>query len=741
MANRKTPNTSSKPFLERWARFSHRRKWFVIGGWVVVLIGLIFAANTMGGAYDNSFKLPGSESQAGFDLLAERFPARSGDSADVVFEAPGGIRQPDIQARIEKLLADAQALPGVVAVESPFGQQPGMISQDGTIARASVIFDKRANEVDLEVAKELVTLVDAAAGNGLRTETGGDIIFMTEQPEFGSEAIGLLAAMVILFIAFGSLIAMGLPIGAALFGIGSAFAVIALAANSLSFPEWTGAVVGMIGIGVGVDYALLVVTRFREGLHHGRTVEDAVVLAVTTAGRSVIFAGVVVTIAFFGLYAMGIPFLAAAGTSAAISVAIAVLVSLFLMPAMLSMVGKRVDSLKVPFLHSTEGVDPKSGWYRMAKAIQRRPLPYALAAVAVLLTIASPTLAMDLGFTDAGNGREELHTRRAYDLLAKGFGPGYNGPLMVVVENGAGVQGDATRIQESIAKGEGAIAGDVAFVSSPILNPDGDTAIVIVYPSTSPQDPGTKQLVHDLRDDVLPPLVKGTNTQALVAGGNAAFIDIGDQIGSRMPLLFVGVIGLSFILLMTVFRSVLVALKAAIMNLLSISAAYGVLVAIFQFGWGANLLGIEKGPIEVFLPMMMFAILFGLSMDYEVFLISRIREEYVRTGDNATAVAHGLAATARVITAAAAIMIAVFLAFVLGPERFVKEMGIGLATAIFVDATIVRLVLVPATMELLGNANWWLPGWLDRLLPHLNVEGVSDHNMPQVAGSPAGGAK
>jgi len=738
MANRKLPSTSGVPFLERWARFAHRHHWKVVGAWLLILVALIGGASVAGGAYQDSFRLPGSESQRGFDLLAERFPARSGDSADLVFEAAGGVRQPAVQARIEKLLTDAAALPGVVGVESPFGDQPGMISQDGTIARASVVFEKPVNEIEVAQAQALVDLVDAAAGDGLRTEVGGNVVFATEQPEFGSEGIGLLAAVVILFIAFGSLIAMGLPIGAALFGIGSAFAVIALGANVLSFPEWTGPFVGMIGIGVGIDYALLVVTRFREGLHHGRSVEDSVVLAVTTAGRSVIFAGAVVTIAFFGLYAMGIPFLAAAGTSAAIAVAISVLVSLFLMPALLSLVGKRVDSLKVPFLHSTEGVDPASGWYRMAKAIQRRPLPYALLAVAVLLTIASPTLAMNMGFTDAGNGREELHTRRAYDLLAKGFGPGYNGPLMVIVENGAGVQADAVRVQESIAKGGGAIAGDVAFVSPPILNPDGDTAILMVYPATSPQDVRTKQLVHDLRDEVLPPLVNGTPTQAIVAGGNAAYIDIGDKIGSRMPLLFVGVIGLSFILLMTVFRSVLVALKAAVMNLLSISAAYGVLVAIFQFGWGSSLLGIEKGPIEVFLPMMMFAILFGLSMDYEVFLISRIREEYVRTGDNATAVAHGLAATARVISAAAAIMVAVFLAFVLGPDRVVKEMGIGLATAILVDATIVRLVLVPATMELLGNANWWLPGWLDRLLPHVNVEGVSDHSM-RVAGSPAGG--
>jgi RND superfamily putative drug exporter len=509
-----------------------------------------------------------------------------------------------------------------------------------------------------------------------------------------------------------------------------------LLARLWSFPDFTAQFTAMIGIGVGIDYSLLVVTRFREGLHTGRSVEDSVALAVTTAGRSVIFAGVVVVIAFFGLFAMGLPFLALAGVGAAIVVATAVIVALTLMPALLSVVGARVDRWRVPLLHSSEGIDPKSRWYRLAVAIQRHPVPWAVGATALLLVAALPVLSLRMGFTDYGNNPEHYHTRQAYDLLAQGFGPGFNGPLFVVFESQGATAEQVQGVVDAIAAD-----GNVAAIAPPQPNPANDTTLITLFAKTKPQDEATVDLVHRLRKDILPGATAGTSIDPLVTGSNAANVDAGDRISERMPILLGAVIGLSFILLMAVFRSVLVAVKAAVMNLLSIGASLGVVIAVFQWGWGASLLGVSEGPIETFIPMMAFAILFGLSMDYEVFLISRIREEYVRHGDNGLAVAHGLAATARVITAAAAIMIAVFLAFVLGEDRVVKELGLGLATAIFVDATIVRLILVPATMELLGDANWWLPRWLDRLLPHLNVEGVGaeEDGEDQATFAPAAG--
>lgn len=721
--------------LARWARFAYRRRGRVIAAWLLLLVAIFVLSNRFGGEFETRFELPGSETQQAQDLLDSRFPARAGDSADLVFEAPAGIESPAARARIEALLAQVAALPGVTGIESPF-DQPSFIAPGGTIARAVVYWSEGRDSVDRAVVRDFLAAVDRANGqDGVRVEAGGQIVMAVEMPEFGSEAIGLMAAVIILLIAFGSVVAMGLPIGAALFGLGAGFAVITLLARVLPFPEFAPQFAAMIGIGVGIDYSLLVVTRFREGIHHGRSVEESVVLAVTSAGRSVMFAGVVVSIAFMGLALMGIPFIATMGVSGAVVVIMAVAVALTLMPAALSVAGTRVDKWKVPFLHSTEGVDPNSGWYRLSEAIQRRPLPYFLGATALLLTLAAPVLDMELGFTDAGNNPEEFHSRRAYDLLARGFGPGFNGPFLLVADLREG--GDAAtleRLRAAVAE-----AGNVAAVSPPILNPEGDTAILTVVPGTSPQDHRSNELVHDLRDRVIPGAVGGTGMVVAAAGSNAAQIDIADQIVERMPLLFLGVIGLSFALLVLVFRSILVAAKAAVMNLLSIGASYGVVVAIFQWGWLKDVVGIEPGPVEVFLPMMFFAVLFGLSMDYEVFLISRIREEYVRTKHNATAVSHGLAATARVITAAAAIMVSVFLAFVLGDDRIIKEFGIGLATAIFVDATIVRLVLVPSTMELLGDANWWLPKWLDRILPHVNVEGTPPAETLGAAGSPAGG--
>ncbi|MEP6870869.1 MAG: MMPL family transporter, partial [Anaerolineaceae bacterium] len=696
------------PLLERWARFSHRRRGRVIGAWGLILVGMVVAQIAFGGKFISEFKNPGAESQQAQDLLKARFPARSGQDADLVFEARSGIANPETKATIDGLLKNVAAIPGVVEIESPYDSAAN-ISKDGTIARAVVRWSTLAFDVKPSSFKALTQIVDNVDGADLRVEVGGEVALANQDQAFGSEGLGFLAAVFILLIAFGSVVAMGLPLSAAIFGLVTGFAVIALGANFWKLPSFSPQFAAMIGLGVGIDYSLLVVTRFREGLHTGKSVEDSVVLAVTTAGRSVIFAGIVVSVSFLGLFVVGLPFVAALGAAGAVVVLTSVLVAMTLMPALLSLSGRRIDKWRLPFLHSTEGVDTNSAWFRLSQQIQRRPLTYFLVSAVILLFLATPILRMELGFTDAGNLPEANRARQSYDLLVKGFGAGFNGPLFVVANLAAEPDPAARKgIIDSAVEKIRATA-DVVAVSPAVLNPTGDTALISLIPGTSPQSRETSRLVHRLRKESLPGAVSGTKAELLVTGATAGNVDAQDKITSRMPLLFGGVIGLSFILLMIVFRSVLVALKAAIMNLLSIGAAYGVIVAVFQWGWGADIIGVQTGPIETFLPMMMFAILFGLSMDYEVFLISRIREEYLQTGDNATAVSHGLAATARVITAAAAIMVAVFGSFVLGQDRVIKEFGIGLATAIFVDATVVRLILVPATMELLGDRNWWLP--------------------------------
>jgi len=723
--------------LTRWARFAVRRRRLVLAGWLAALVVVIVAGVGFGASADNNFTLPGTESQAAFDLLQDRFPQRAGDNAVLAFRADGGVTSPEARAEIESVVQEASALPSVAEVHSPFA--PGgerQISPDGRIAYAEVQYNDQASKVPKGDVDELINLAEDSGTPAVTVEVGGTVVENIEQePPGTSEMIGIVAAVFILVVAFGSVVAMGLPIATALVGLFTSIMLIMVGNLFLSLPDFASQFAAMIGIGVGIDYALLVVTRYREGLGRGLQPEDAVVEAIGTAGRSVLFAGTVVAIALLGLIAIGIPFISGLGISGALVVALAVLVALTLLPALLGFAGHAIDRWSIPFFHADESNNRNGIWYRFSLQIQRRPWLWALGSLALLVALTIPALGVRLGFSDAGNTSESLHSRRTYDLLAQGFGPGFNGPLTVVLDTqGAGANAEATvqQVREALATTPG-----VVQVSQPIPNPAGDTTLLTVYPATSPQDEATADLVHTLRDDTLPPATAGTGVQPYVAGAVASFIDVGDQITERMPLFFGAVIGLSFIVLMIVFRSVVVPLKAAIMNLLSIGAAFGVLVLIFQEGFLAGLVGVKEGPIEVFLPMMLFAILFGLSMDYEVFLISRIREEYLKTGNNADSVAHGLSVTARVITAAAAIMVAVFLSFALGPGRIIKEFGIGLATAIFIDATVVRLILVPATMELLGDANWWLPRWLSRILPNLDVEGSSTPTrVPEVVPAP-----
>jgi putative drug exporter of the RND superfamily len=714
--------------LERLARWCHRHRWRTVGLWIAALVGSIALMNVAGGAYTSEFSLPGSESQEALDLLEEKFRARSGDAATIVFRADAGVADPAVRQTMEGVFAEAARLPHVLAVASPYGEAGArQVSPDGRIGFADVQFDLGTGDIPLEVTQDLIALGDEARRPGLEVEFGGPPIAQAQfEPPGGAETVGFLAAIVILLVTFGSVLAMLLPLVTAGIGIGIGLSLILLFANFINVPNFTPQVASMIGIGVGIDYALFIVTRYRQHLHEGMDPERAVVLALTTSGRAVVFAGIIVVISFLGILLMGFPFVEGIAVGGAAAVLVTMLASITLLPAMIGFVGRNIDRLHIPRLRKVETSGRGSFWFRWSRVIQRRPWTTGLVGLAVLITLTIPLFSIRLGLADAGNDPEELTTRRAYDLLSEGFGPGFNGPLVLAAELSGP---DDLQTLSTVAAAAGSVQG-VQSVSPPIPNdPSSPTAaIVTVYPTSSPQDEATEELVRRLRRDILPQATEGSGLRVLVGGFTAAGVDFSILSGDRLPLLIGAVIAVSFLLLMAVFRSLVVPIKAAIMNLLSIGAAYGVIVAVFQWGWLGDLVGIGKpGPFEAWAPMMLFTILFGLSMDYEIFLLSRIREEYLRTRDNELSVANGVATTGRVITAAAAIMIAVFLSFVLGFDiRQIKLVGLGLAVAVLVDATIVRMVLVPATMELLGNANWWFPRWLARIVPRLSVERDAD---------------
>jgi RND superfamily putative drug exporter len=667
------------------------------------------------------FSLPGSESQRAFDILDQRgFGDRTGEQSQVVFEAQQGVDDPAVKAVVEDFLTKVTASVDNVAAVSPYTEAGArQVAEGRTIAYAELNFADRPSSNYVDDAKVVKALRDQIAVPGLRVELGSDIF--AEQAFGSSEGIGLLLAVVILLVSFGSLLAMGLPITTALFGILCGTAIVKLVANAMNMPDFTVQAVLMVAIGVGIDYALFIVTRYREALAKGQDPESAVVQALDTAGRAVLFAGTTVIIALLGLLVLNLDTFRGVAVGTSIGVLTTMLGSVTLLPALLGFAGTKIDKFGLPHRRRATGEPRATFWFRWSRVVQRRPWPAFVAALVVLLVLAFPVFSLRLGFGDAGNRPTADTTRQAYDLLSKGFGPGFNGPLLLVAETPGGAADVAVLTKLSATLNE---TPGVQFSGPAIANADGTAAIVQVFPTTSPQEKATADLVHHVRDDLVPAAAQGTSVVVEV-GGLPAIVDDFSAYTFRMLPVVVGlVLALSFVLLMTVFRSILVPLKAVVMNLLSVGVAYGVMVAVFQWGWGASLFGVGKeGPIEAWAPLMLFAVVFGLSMDYEVFLLSRIKEEYDRTGDNATAVADGLAATARVITAAAAIMVCVFGAFVLGPDRALKLFGFGMAVAVLVDATIVRLILVPATMELLGDRNWWLPGWLDRVLPRIHVEG------------------
>jgi RND superfamily putative drug exporter len=694
--------------LYRLGRFAARRPWAVIGGWLLVAALVVAAAGAQGRDLEDTFEAPGLDSQRARALLTAAGSERAGLTAHLVVtpldDGATFVDSADARDALADVRDGAAALPAVLGAGDP------SVSPDGRVAVVRLQYPvvEELGRSDLDDVKEFVA--EARAGSPLRIETGGDLFFAFEEAEAGiGEAIGVIAAALILLVAFGSLVAMGLPIGMALFGLALGVTSLSLIAHLIDVPTWAPQLATMVGLGVGIDYALFLVTRHREQLARGMSVEESAGRAVATAGLAVIFAGGTVVIAILGLAVAGIPFLTAAGVAIAVVVLIMIVASITLIAAFLGLAGPRIA-------RGASRAAVGSRWWRWGEHVSAHARAYAVGVTILLLALAAPALDLRLNSPDEGNLPETSTERRAYDLVARGFGPGSNGPLVVAVD----ISDDPSVLEPLRA----AILADrgVAAVAPAETDRAAGVATLLAFPTTAPQDDATAATIERLRAQVLPAVLKGSPARAHVGGHTATWTDIGGRLGDRLPLFLSAVILLSLLLLTVVFRSVVVPLKAAVLNLLSIGVAYGVVVIVFQWGWGSGLIGLESTlPVEPFIPIFMFAILFGLSMDYEVFLLSRVREHYLLTGDSNSSVIHGIAGTARVITSAALIMISVFLGFVLGDDPRIKMFGLGLATAIFVDATIVRMILVPAVMKLLGDANWWIPGWLDRLLPTIDV--------------------
>jgi RND superfamily putative drug exporter len=711
------------------AQFCYRRRRYVLAGWVALLVGLFAASTAFGQEFTTEFKLPGSESQDAIDLLEESGVAeRTGIQGQVVFEADQGVDDQAVRESMESLFAEIDSHPEIEGVEvvSPYEEgNEHQIAESGQIAYAELNFSDRDFGDYMDDADIIKPMRDEVNVEGLRVEFGGDIF--ADEPAFSSEYIGIVAAIIILLIAFGSVIAMGLPIMTALFGIGAGAALVTLSTVVLDMPEFTLQLAAMIGIGVGIDYALLIVSRYRDGLRDGLDPEESVLLSLNTSGRAVLFAGVTVVIALLGMFLMELDFVRGMSIAAILAVLMTMLAALTLLPAVLGFAGRNIDKFGLPHRKERPGEVHRTIWWRWSRVIQAHPWPALIVSAGLLLLLAVPLLSLRLGFGDAGNRPESDSSRRAYDLLSEGFGPGFNGSILAVVQSDSGGPPDAAELNALASRLESTEGVD--SVTEPQILGDSDLALINVFPTTAPQDEETTNLVHRLRKQAIPPVEAETSLDVLTTGGPPGVVDFADYIGERLPIFIGAVLALSFLLLLVVFHSIVVPLKAVLMNLLSIGAAFGAMVAVFQWGWFDFIIGQGKeGPIEAWAPMMLFAIVFGLSMDYEVFLLTRVREEYDKTGDNARAVADGLAATGRVITAAAAIMVCVFGSFVLGEQRDIKLFGFGLAFAVFIDATIVRLVLVPSAMELMGKANWWAPGWLVRYLPTIRVDGARERD-------------
>jgi RND superfamily putative drug exporter len=718
--------------LARLARACARHRWRTVGIWVVLAAAIVMGSVSFGGTLVDEFTIPDSDAQRATDLLEQRFPQQSGEAAQLVFAAPEGQRldQGDMPEAVRDALVAASRIPGVEGVGNPLTDENGAVSADGRIAFADVQFSEAAFDVptkDVD-ALERDTLA-AVEGSGVQLEFTGPVIQGSEEPQTGtSEMLGLIAAIIILLVMLGSVVAAGLPIVLALVSVGLGLSLLTLAAAVTNFNTITPVLATMLGLGVGIDYSLFIVTRFREAIHDGHTPEDAAALSAATAGRAVVFAGLTVAISISALAVIGLDFITKLGLGAAITVVTAVAAAVTLLPAILSLLGPRIDKGRIPFTKQRDASSAAaevSLIARWGRFVTRHAAVSAVAATALIVVLALPVAGVQLGSSDAGSNPPDTTTRKAYDLLAAGFGPGFNGPLLVAVDQ-QDEPGAADRLAAAFRDTPG-----VESVSGPVVNESRDTAVVTVYPTTSPQDAETQDLVKELRGDVVPSVLGDGGATAYIGGQTAAFDDVAERIAERLPLFLLVVIGITFILMSMAFRSVVVAAKAAITTLMSAFASFGILIAVFQWGWLQGLIGLDRtGPIESFLPVIVFAILFGLSMDYEVFLVSRIRELHARGSAARPAITRGIASIGRVVVAAALIMSVVFLSFLLGEDRIIKEFGLSLGMAILIDAFVIRLVLVPAVMHLMDERMWYMPRWLDRVLPRLTIEPPVEEEPP-----------
>ena len=696
---------TSPGLLHRIAGWAQRHAGPAVALWVLVLVAVTAASLLVGNAYENDNSLPGTESQRVIEVLDRHQPRGTADELQIVLA--GDLNAPATKARVDAMLGNVRGLPHVAEVVDPYAGQ-GTLAEDGRTAYSTVTLD--GTGVDPAAVRAIIAEAQNAAQQGLQVELGGDVVRAAAESAGGAaEGAGILAALVILVFLFGSLLAATLPLLTAVFAVGSTLGLLVLASHLFTVPDYTAPVMMLVGLGVGIDYALLIFSRYRSELRHGAERQRAAEIALDTAGRSVLFAGCTVVIALLGLLALGLGALQGMALGVTLTVLMTMLAAVTLLPALLTLFGKRIERSVLKHAAKARRT-PGDGWRKLAGLVQRRPWTPLLLGVTALVVLCLPALDLRLGFADAGTDDPAKTSRMAYDLLAEGFGPGVNGPLIIVSE------GDRTAADAA----HRALAGapGIAAVTPPRLSPDGRIATLIVFPASAPQDEATDRLVDKLRTETLPAVAAQTGATYLVGGSTAAADDFAAAVSSRLPIFVLVVVGLSALLLLMVFRSVLIPLKAAVLNLLSIGAALGVITLVFQEGW----FGAQPGPIEAFVPVMIFAIVFGLSMDYEVFLISRIHEEWRRSGDPVQAVREGLANTGSVITAAAAIMIVVFGAFLLSPDRMLQQFGLGLATAVLVDALLIRCVVVPSVLRLFGRSAWWLPRPLDRVLPTIALE-------------------
>ncbi|MFC9700014.1 MMPL family transporter [Streptomyces sp. NPDC056943] len=744
--------------LLRLGASAARHPWRVIAAWLIAATLAVLAAIAVGGRTADSMTAPGLDSQRAAQLIERAGTGQEGMTAQVVVTPLDGgatfFDHGSARTALTRLQTEVQRLPHVLGTSDPAGAlgaggdttvRGGLVSADGRIAVVRVQYpdQSRLSAEDLDALVDLGDRLRAELP--LRIEMGGSLFYAFSDPDGGaSELIGLLAAATILFLAFGSLVAAALPIGMAVFGLTVGVATMTVLAGVTDVPTFAPVLGSMVGLGVGIDYALFVLARHREYLARGIDPREAAGRAVATAGRPVVFAGGTVVVSILGLAVANVPFMTVGGIAVSIVVLIMVVASVTLLPAFLGAAGPRLaragrigralQTMKPGRLarrrDPAAGAAHAAGWRRWVGHVSRHPVPYAVGAAGLLLTATLPVLGLRVGLPDDGSLPQSRTERRAYDLVAEGFGPGTNGPLVIAADP-TGDPGVLDRLVATVAADPG-----IASVAPTHIDRATGIATLVVFPTTSPQDKATAETIARLRSDVLPTAIGHGPARAHVGGAAASLSDVGQRTSQRLPVFVAAVLAMSFLLLMLAFRSVLVPLKAVLLNLLSIGASYGIMVAVFQWGWAGALIGLEATvPIVSFIPMFLFAILFGLSMDYEVFLLSRVREEYLRTGDNGTAIVEGVSGTARIITSAALIMVAVFLSFAVAEDPSTKMFGLGLATAIFIDATVVRMVLVPATMTLLGRTNWWLPKWLDRMLPRGPV-GTDDTDAESTGEAP-----